>query len=102
MNIHKIDIKLKNLESRINEECSEPNKEILNKYKKEMASRGLSDSRMIAYIEPLYVILKTHNKPLINFTTDDIKCIVADIERKDIKHIQKHSRSPELEFRSAG
>jgi integrase len=69
--------------SKIIEKLPERNREIILNFKKECYSRGLSDNRVLFYIYRLSVIARKCKKDLDKLTIEDIKELVADIERNN-------------------
>jgi site-specific recombinase XerD len=82
MDIHNFEHKIKRLWERVDEQCSDKNKKILKKFENELYANGLSNARIMIYIEPLLVISKRCKKNLSDLSKDDLKEVVGYIERK--------------------
>ena len=78
MDIHNFEHKIKRLWERVDEQCSDKNKKILKKFESELYANGLSNARIMIYIEPLLVISKRFKKNLIDLSKDDLKRLFPD------------------------
>ena len=66
---------------KIIEKLPERNRDIILNLQKECYSRDLSDSRVLFYIYRLCVIARAYNKDLDKLDIQEIKDIIAKIER---------------------
>jgi len=80
MNVHHIEQKLESIR-RLTKKLSARNSELIFKFEKECYSHGLSDARVLFYASKLLVISRKTGKDLDVLTKEDIKEIVAEIEK---------------------
>ncbi|MBU4124017.1 MAG: tyrosine-type recombinase/integrase [Nanoarchaeota archaeon] len=82
MDIHQTEQRLKTLWIRTEKYCV---KDIDNirKFQDEMFANGLSNNRALLYLNAIYSISKITEKKLADLTKDEIKEIVAEIERSN-------------------
>ena len=80
MNVHHIEQKLESIKKLI-KKLSAKNSELIFKFEKECYSHGLSDARVLFYASKLLVISRKTGKDLDVLTKENIKEIVAEIER---------------------
>lgn len=80
MDIHKIEQRIKAQWDLIDKHCPK-DKKILKKFEAEMYANGLSNNRVLFYLITIYVIAKKTNKPIQDLDIDDIKNVLADIEK---------------------
>lgn len=82
MDIHNTEQKLKALWKRIENEYTEKNQKIMREFQNEMYAHGLSPIRVLFYLSSVYVILRNSKKNAHELDMDDVKAIVAGIEKK--------------------
>ncbi|MEM5872586.1 MAG: tyrosine-type recombinase/integrase [Candidatus Aenigmatarchaeota archaeon] len=80
LDIHKTEEKLKTYLKIINK-LSERNRNLILDFQKECFSRGLSDNRVLFYIYRMSMIARQCNKDLNKLSIQEIKEIIANIER---------------------
>lgn len=80
MDIHQTEQRLKTLWIRIEKYCDKDISDI-RRFQDEMFANGLSNNRVLLYLNAVYSISKITKKKLADMTKDDIKEIVAEIER---------------------
>jgi len=82
LDIHNTEDKLKATMKKL-DNLSKVNKELIMKFYNECFSHGLSNSRVLFYVIKLIRIAEKYKKDLDKLTTEDIKNIVADIEKNE-------------------
>ncbi len=83
MDIHDREKRLKLLWKRIEKNSSDENIAVLRRFQDELYANGLSVARILIYIEPLYLISKNLSKKLEDLGKDELKTIVAQIEKRN-------------------
>lgn len=63
--------------------CIKENIDLMKKMEQEMKANGLSESRILFYLNPIYIIAKEYKEDLSKAGKDEIKHIVSSIEGKD-------------------
>lgn len=82
MDIHQTEQRLKSLWIRIEKYCGKY-LDVIRKFQDEMFVNGLSNNRALLYLNAIYSVSKITKKKLTDLTKEDIKEIVAEIERSN-------------------